>query len=409
MLEIPIEDLTDWYSNKVRKKLEPPRKKVQKIFDRIQLFLNDINASCDKLTDVTTLSEHDELATKSVEQLARKYQDRINEIEMPDEPLYYEKITKFSMILKNLIQYLWQQGKRWIPKLSRTTGSTYKTIVREINYHIRDLQREWASLEGFIENKLKVVKIYENIFDEIKKMQTLLDEIDEKKEELKLVENQILQLHEEKKTLEKEFGILKENPNIIQRTKIETELQLIVQNLKGTLGYFRKPFRKFQKFLGDGNYFVRPGCSENLSAYIQNPLETFFAEDDEYSKLKIVLLELKKASSRLNLKARDEKKLNKEIDEINNGSLISPRKKYKTLYQKYLDNAAKLKEKGLLDKLEKAKEKISIHQKEIDDVELKYSRLKDNYEKNLIKMRDLRAYLEKAIHSTVKQEIKILL
>ena len=38
MLEIPLENLPDWYSNKVRKKIEPPRKKVQKILDKIQIL-----------------------------------------------------------------------------------------------------------------------------------------------------------------------------------------------------------------------------------------------------------------------------------------------------------------------------------------------------------------------------------
>ncbi len=328
MLEIPLENLPDWYSNKVRKKIEPPRKKVQKILDKIQIILDDINTSCIKLTDTTSFSEHtDELATKSVEQLARKYQDRINELEIPTEPLYFEKITKFSLILKNLIQYLWQQGRRWIPKLSRTTGSTYKTSVRELNYHIKDLQNEWMNLENFIEKKLKKVKIFEDIFDQIEKMQLILNEIDEKKEELKTIEAELSELQKKKSILEKEFEELNKNPLIVERTTIENELQNIIQTLKNILGYFRKPFRKFEKLLGEGTYFVRSGCNEQLTKYSKKPIETFFAEDDDYSNLKMVLLELKKAIPRLNLKAREEKKLEKEIDEINQGSLLQIRQK----------------------------------------------------------------------------------
>ncbi|MFX1295790.1 MAG: hypothetical protein ACFFD2_13180 [Promethearchaeota archaeon] len=409
MLEIVLDDLSNWYSNKVRKKIESPRKKVQKILDKIKMLISDINSSCEHLTETTSITEHDELASKSIEQLAKKYQDRINELEIPEEPLYFEKVSKFSLNLKNLIQYLWQQGRRWIPKLSRTTGSTYKTNVREVNYHIKDLQTEWANLEKFIERKLKNVKIYEDIFDQIEKMQTLLDDLDDKKEELKIVESELSQLNDNKSSLEEEYDSINQTPLIFERTTLENELQNIIQTLKSKIGYFRKPFRKFEKLLGEGTYFVRSGCNEHLTNYMKKPLETFFAEQDDYSNLKMVLLELKKAATRLNLKARDEKKLVKEIDEINNGSLLYYRSKYKEYYKKFKDNSKKLENEGLLEELEKLKNKIASVQKDISDIEQKYSRMKDNYDKNLIKMRDLRTYIEKAVQSTTKEEIKIIL
>ena len=55
MREIRLEELPEWYSEKVRKQVEPPRRKVQKIIEKIQLALSDISASCDSLSDVTTV------------------------------------------------------------------------------------------------------------------------------------------------------------------------------------------------------------------------------------------------------------------------------------------------------------------------------------------------------------------
>ncbi|NVM52830.1 MAG: hypothetical protein HWN66_03940 [Candidatus Helarchaeota archaeon] len=409
MREVPLEDLLDWYSSKVKKQIEPSRKKAQKIIDKIQEALLDITQSCDRLSEVTTISERDELTSKSIENLAKKYQDRISEIELPEAPLLYEKIVKFSVNIKNLLTYLWQIGRRWIPKLSRASGQTYKTNIRELNYHTKSLSSEWGNLENFIENKLKKIKVYEDIFDQIEKMQNLLENINEIKEEIKIEESKLSQLNDNKSSLEQEYNSINSTPLISERNKLENELSLIIQNLKGILGYFRKPFRKFEKFLGDGNYFVRPGCSEQLAKYINNPLETFFAEQDDYSNLKMVLLELKKAGSRLKLKARDEKKLEKEIEAINNGSLLPIRLDYKKAYQKFQELSKKLKEEGLLEKLEEKQNEIANVQKSISDVEQKYSRMNDAYERNLKKVRDLRNYLEKAIESTTKETIKILL
>lgn len=409
MREVPLEDLLDWYSSKVKKQIEPSRKKAQKIIDKIQEALLDITQSCDRLSEVTTISERDELTSKSIENLAKKYQDRISEIELPEAPLLYEKIVKFSVNIKNLLTYLWQIGRRWIPKLSRASGQTYKTNIRELNYHTKSLSSEWGNLENFIENKLKKIKVYEDIFDQIEKMQNLLENINEIKEEIKIEESKLSQLNDNKSSLEQEYNSINSTPLISERNKLENELSLIIQNLKGILGYFRKPFRKFEKFLGDGNYFVRPGCSEQLAKYINNPLETFFAEQDDYSNLKMVLLELKKAGSRLKLKARDEKKLEKEIEAINNGSLLPIRLDYKKAYQKFQELSQKLKEEGLLEKLEEKQNEIANVQKSISDVEQKYSRMNDAYERNLKKVRDLRNYLEKAIESTTKETIKILL
>jgi predicted nuclease with TOPRIM domain len=408
MLEIRPTDLPDWYSNKVRKEVEPFRKKTQKIVESIQIILSDITSSCDRLSDVTTVSERDELTSKSIESLAKKYQDRIHEIEIPSEPLHYEKISKFSINIKNLLQYLWQIARRWIPKLSRASGQTYKTNIRELNYHTKKLHDEWNNLEGFIEKKMKKIKVYEDIFDQIEKMQSLLKEIDEKKEEMKIIDSELAQVTAERSKLEAEYDVIKKTPLISERNKIETEISFIVQNLKSVLGYFRKPFRKFQKFVGEGKYFVRPGCTENLIKYIDTPLETFFAEQDDYSNLKMVLLELKKATPRLSLKSRDEKKLEKEIEDINDGSLTPNRQKYKGLYQRYQEISEKLKEEGLLEKLEDLQNKINQIQKNISDIEQKSSRMNDTYERNLIKVRDLRNYLENAIKTTTKEEVKIV-
>ncbi len=409
MREIPLADLPNWFSEKVRKQVDSPRKKFQKMIEKIQIALNDIRSSCERLSDVTTISERDELTSKSIENLAKKYQDRINEIETPEEPLLYEKITKYSINIKNLLQYLWQIGRRWIPKLSRASGQTYKTNIRELNYHTKSLHDEWVNLEGFIEKKLKKVKVYEDIFDQIEKMRTLLEEINTTKEEMKIIDSELSQLKNEKSLLEEKHAAINNTPIISEKNKIKNELALIVQNLKGTLGYFRKPFRKFEKFLGETNYFVRPGCTEQLSKYVNNPLETFFAEQDDYSNLKMVLLELKKAASRLKLKSRDEKKLVKEIETISQGSLGPIRQDYKNIYQKFQAISQKLKEEGVLDKLENIKNEIANVEKNISDVEQKNSRMNDSYERNLIKMRDLRNYIEKAIESTTNETIKILL
>jgi len=407
MPEIALPDLSDWYSNKVRKQVEPVRKKTQKIIEKIQEILTDINSACEKFSEVTTVSERDELTSKSVENLAGKYQERVKEVEIPQEPLIYEKVTKFAQSLKNLLEYMYQIGRRWIPKLSRTSGQTYKLSIRELDYHTRSLHSEWSNLEHFIEKNLKKIKIYEDVFDEIEKMKTTLQDINTLKDEMKTLEANLSQLNAKKSSFEEKYADINKNPVINERQKIESELSVIVQNLKGVLGYFRKPLRKFEKFLGEGNYFVRPGCTDQLAKYINNPLETFFAEADNYPNLKMVMQELKKAILRLKLKTRDEKKLEKEIDDINNGSLSGYRRDYNQLEPKYQEISRKLKAEGLLEKLEAIQNDISQVQREISEFEQKYSRVKDNYERNLIKIRDTRNYIEKVIQSTIKEEIKI--
>ncbi len=62
-----------------------------------------------------------------------------------------------------------------------------------------------------------------------------------------------------------------------------------------------------------------------------------------------------------------------------------------------------------MKKLEETQNEIALAQKNVTDVELKYSRLKDVYDKNLLKMRDIRDYLEKAIKSTTNEDVKIAL
>jgi len=407
MPEIPLPNLADWYSNKVRKQVEPIRKKTQKLIEKIQQALLDITSSCEKFSEMTSVSERDELTSKSIEKLANKYQARIKEIEIPQEPLIYEKITKFAQSLKSVLEYLWQIGRRWIPKLSKTSGQTYKINIRELDYHVKNLHSEWVNLERFIDKDLKKVKVYEDIFDEIEKMKIILEDINVLKEELKLLESNLSQLNAKKEIYFEKYSNINKNPLISERKDLENELSIIIQNLKGVLGYFRKPLRKFEKFLGEGNYFVRPGCTDQLSKYINNPLETFFAETDGYPNLKMVMAELKKAILRLKLKARDEKKLEKEIDDINGGSLSGYRRNYNQIYQRFQEISNSLKEEGLLEELEGIQNEITQVQRDISEIEQKYSRVKDNYDRTLIKIRDARKNLETEILSTTKEEIKI--
>jgi len=407
MLEIPLSDLADWYSTKVKKQVEPVRKKTQKIIEKIQQGLVDINSSCEKFSEITTVSERDELTSKSIENLANKYQARIKEIELPQEPLIYEKVTKFAQSLKGALEYMWQIGRRWIPKLSRASGQTYKMNIRELDYHMKNLHAEWGTLERLIDKDLKKIKVYEDIFDEIEKMKTILQDLNTLKEEMKTLESNLSQLNAKKDLYSEKYSDINKNPLISERKKIDNEISVIIQNLKGELGYFRKPLRKFEKFLGEGNYFVRPGCTDQLTKYINNPLETFFAETEEYPNLKMVMAELKKAIPRLKLKPRDEKKLEKEIDDINGGSFLGYRRNYNQLSQKFQEISQSLKEEGLLEELEAIQNDITQVQREISEFEQKYSRVKDNYDRTLIKIRDGRKNLEQEILSTTKEEIKI--
>jgi hypothetical protein len=224
---------------------------------------------------------------------------------------------------------------------------------------------------------------------------------------MKTLESNLSQLNAKKDLYSEKYSDINKNPLISERKKIDNEISVIIQNLKGELGYFRKPLRKFEKFLGEGNYFVRPGCTDQLTKYINNPLETFFAETEEYPNLKMVMAELKKAIPRLKLKPRDEKKLEKEIDDINGGSFLGYRRNYNQLSQKFQEISQSLKEEGLLEELEAIQNDITQVQREISEFEQKYSRVKDNYDRTLIKIRDGRKNLEQEILSTTKEEIKI--
>ncbi len=135
----------------IQRKIDRLQKKILKIIDQILEKLSDITASLQVLVhEVARTSEDNVLVIRTVDQFVNAHQDRINEIDIPREPLLFERIIEFSLNLKNLIKDLTSQYRVWLPMLRRSTSSLNKANVRKISYQIKRLHEEWINLEYVI-------------------------------------------------------------------------------------------------------------------------------------------------------------------------------------------------------------------------------------------------------------------
>ncbi|MHA1301746.1 MAG: hypothetical protein ACTSO9_20185, partial [Candidatus Helarchaeota archaeon] len=302
-----------------------------------------------------------------------------------------------------------QYANRWVSKLGR--DKTYLQNIRDINYLLKDIQNLYSKLYHFLDKKYRRVKNIENLDDLIQRL------IDLKENARSLKENE-LEIKNNLKTKEKELNRLKsqiknlEQDEIINKlTNLEKNIEKISSNVRNLIGPIRKPLKKFSKIIDNGQFNLRPDSVSYLNSYLNDPINSFLKENEEFVHLKSILLDLKDAidSNKLKLKTGSEKKIKQKIKQVETKNLYDLKLQYDDLVEKKQNLLLNPKYKEKISILEELKQKEEIFKRELEDINLKLEKNNDDYSRALYKIGDYKTRIEKTVLEVINTQIKLIL
>lgn len=407
MKDVNLNDLSDWFRNKTKKQIEPIKKEAEKKISKCQSIFEELIIACRKLEEIPS-STSDDLITKSAKRFSIKLVDRLNEIEFP-EKISFEDLDYFKMKLENLLKTIAQYANRWVSKLGR--DKIYLQCIRDINYLLKDIQNLYRKLNNFLENKYRKIIDIENIDELIDRLTDLLEEAKSLKGNESEIQNELQLKEEEYEKLTKKFQNLEQDKIINELNMIEEEIEKLNGEIRNIIGPLRKTLKKFLKLIDIGDFNASPGTGLYITPYLNNPIESFLSEDNDFSHLKSILRDLNNAlnTKKLKVKSGTDKKIKikiKQIEERNLKDIKSQILKLNDQKQSILSRSDYKKKIQIVEELKKEDEQLK---REIDDIKLKLEKNLEDYNKSLNKIGDYKSRIENSIFEITKTQIKLLI
>ncbi|MFX0133150.1 MAG: coiled-coil domain-containing protein [Candidatus Hodarchaeota archaeon] len=407
MKEINLVDITEWFDNKTRKKTEPLKKEAQKKISKCQNIFDEIRIACHTLEEQPPTSS-DELITKSAKRFSEKLVKSLDDFEFP-EKINFENMDNFKMKLENLLKTIAQYANRWVSKLGR--DKSYLQIIRNINYLLRDIQNLYRKLNSFIEKKYRHAINIENIEDLIERLKELIENAKDIKTYETEINNELKENELELNKIQEKIQSLELDENISKLNLINKDLEKINEKIRNLIGPIRKSLKKFSKLINDGGFNPRPDSVSFISSYIDNPITSFLSENNEFSHLKSILLDLEDAinANKLKLKSSSEKKIRIKLKQVKNRDLNSLKSQLDQIIAKKQSLLSNIDYKRKLEDLEELQQKKDTLMRENEEIKLKLNKNIEDYNRALTKLGDYKSKIESSILEITNIEIKLVL
>ncbi|MHA1378732.1 MAG: hypothetical protein ACTSRG_10155 [Candidatus Helarchaeota archaeon] len=407
MKEINLEDLSEWFRNKIRKQIDPIKKEAEKKISKCESIFDELRIACKKLEEQPS-STSDDLITKSAKRFSTKLVNRIDEIEFP-EKITYEDINHFKIKLENLLKIIAQYANRWVSKLGR--DKTYLQSIRDINYLLRDVQNLYGKLHNFLEKKYRKIVDIENVEELIDRLIDLKKEAQLLKRYESEIRNELDFKESEYKKFTEKFQNLEKDAIINELNLIEKEIEKINGKIRNLIGPIRKPLKKFLKLIESGGFNARPATGRYLTSYLNNPVVCFFSEEDDFPNINSIILDLNDAlnSNKIKIKSGTDKKIKNKIKQIKYSNLKDIKAKFKELNEKkqsILSHSDYMKKIQILKELKQEDKELK---RELDDIKLRLEKNIEDYNRSLNKIGDYKSKIENSIFKITKTQIKLLI
>ncbi|MFX1449779.1 MAG: coiled-coil domain-containing protein [Promethearchaeota archaeon] len=407
MKEINLIDLSEWFDNKTRKKIEPLKKEAQKKITKCESIFDELRIACHTLEEQPPTSS-DELIAKSAKRFSEKLIKSLDDFEFPDK-ITYENVEQFRNKLEHLLRTIAQYANRWVSKLGR--DKSYLQIIRNINYLLRDIQNLFRKLHLFIEKKYREAINIENIEELIEKLKELIENAKLIKDTESEIKNELDKSKLELNKIKDKIHTLEKDEIINKLNQIDKNSEKINDKIRHLIGPVRKSLKKFIKLIDDGGFNPRPDTVSFISSYINDPINSFLSETNEFSHLNAILLDLKDAvnTNKLKLKSSSEKKIKNKIEEIENKDLHSLKSQLDQIITKKQSLLSNPEYKSKLEELTDLQQKNDTLLRENEEIKLRLEKNIEDYNRALTKLGDYKAKIENSIFEITNTQIKLLL
>jgi hypothetical protein len=404
MVEVELEEFEKFYKNKLEEQFAKEKKAVKKLIDDIRDSLIEIKVCMDHFIEAGE-GKIEERALKSLHFFSDRIRKEIDEIEVPEEDISYEKILELLNSVKKLFTSINEIARKSLPKFQKEVQAE----IKELNYITRKLGKKQATLDRFLRKKYGDVKEAEIILTKIPKLFSLRENIENAKKDLDQFEKELTERKKAQEKLSKELLDLEKNQLFINLDKTKNTLFKLRMSINDKLG-FKKALKKLKFEIDKGSIPSSGFDIEFLKNYLKDPINMLIKERKDLPNFSALLVQLRYnlEENKINLKAETKEKTIEQINAIFEEKSINEEiEKVKSLYDQIKETEKKIEEAGLAAKLEDVKNEISLNTVKQDHTQNDYDRRNKDYMRYLSSLKEEREEFQEAVEEVIQEEVKL--
>ncbi|HMF32418.1 MAG TPA: hypothetical protein VKK79_13435 [Candidatus Lokiarchaeia archaeon] len=402
-LQIPFEELEQWYKNQLDIKYGKLRKGIRKMLEKIVLEVAEMRESLKRIED-KDVEITDARVKKKLEQFLAKYAEEFDKIHLPDE-VTHKEIKKLIDQVQKLFVAMNEIGKKNIPQLV----TYYKDEIKSIEFGSRKLGQETQGLDAFLRKKYTIVQEAEALFDKMQTFAQVIDKIERTRTKMGELEVQKQEMEEESTRLERALVDLEHNETMQEYSRLRNEIFHKRADLDLQLK-FKKGLQKMRVMMSK-NQLKIPGLSENqIKECIKDPIENILHQGEEIPQLVSILGVLRGCLDRGEIELKADTK-NRIVENINNivddRILADDIREINSLTKQAEGLQAEVDSQGMLTQVQTYKDDIARLTIEMQHLIGEIERTKDEHNQAVQKLQDLRETVQTSIKKHVDQDVKI--
>ena len=405
MVEISLEDLEEFYKEKLNIQFFKLRRVSKKILENIRNLLIEIKVCMDHFMDSS--ENVDQKSKRSLQLFYDRIKTYINEIQIPEEnEINHDNLRELVNSIKKLFTNINEIARKSLPKFQKEV----QPQIKELNYITRKLGKKQTILEQFLRKKYSNVKNAEDLLKKLPKLFTLKENIENTKSDLDNFENEFAERQKNLEELNSELIKLEKSDLFKELDKKKDELFKLRLKINDGIG-FKKSLKKLRFELEKETIHISNINVNYLKDFLKNPITTLTKESKDLPKFSALLVHLRHTledGNKLNLKT-DTK--NRTIEQINaifdNRSIHEKIEILKDLKNDIKKIEEEIDKAGLAKKLEDVKNQISINTSKLEHVENDLNRKNKDYLKYLGTLKQEREDIQKFIEDVINEMVKI--
>ena len=404
-------EVKQWLEEKTNSILSPVHTEAKELRDNMNMTIRAIEEISKILLDNSS-KEIEKRNMKvynrarALNKLTHLFLDRIKKISPPEE-ISYDTLNKYTQEIQKVIIVTEIDIKNWFPRIS----PFFIMDRRKFLTVYEKAKLAYAALNDFVTKEYIKTKTLEEALQQLNELQNVQKQLEIISIEKDQIKNERLPVENEIAELQKKIDELRTKGPIDKLNMVNTEIDVLSNELKQSLRYLQKPFIKMQALATTGGGGgVTPDELNKVNQYLDKPFETLTGEQDGYPELKAILEKLHNllAEDKLKLKQEKARKAEQSINEILNQNSLD---KLQTRCKEMATNKEQLIASERMDEIRRS---LSAFQEQADLLKSRkasietHEAVKDNaYNEAVDKIASLKRSIEKNILSSISIKIQI--
>lgn len=400
-----------WLENETSSILMPVHAQAKKLRDDMNMAIQGVGDVSKMLLDNSTREiEKRNMKVynraRALNKLAHLFLDRLKKLNLPEE-ISYDTMSRYAQETQKILMVTDIDIKNWFPRIS----PFFIMDRRKFLTMYERARQAHATFNDFVAKEYIKTKTLEEAFQQLNELQNVQKQLGIIEEEKERIKNERIPVEIEIAELEQKINELKTKGPIDKLNLVNTEINMLSNELKHSLRHLQKPFIKMQALaISGGGAGITPDELSKVNQYLEKPFEAFTSEQSGYPVLKEILqrLEHLMAEDKLKLKQDKARKAEQSINEILSKNSLAK------LQIRCTEMVITKEQIMASSKMDEIKRNLNVFQEQVDQLNVRkasietHEAVKENaYNMAVDKISNLKRTIERNIFNSIEIKIQI--